>query len=61
MAKFCPNCGSEMIDEAAMCVKCGTMVGENNTNKNNEEKFYFFVFVSHIYKRRTVFLQGVGE
>ena len=38
MAKFCPNCGSEMIDEAAMCVKCGTMVGENNTNKNNEEK-----------------------
>ena len=37
MAKFCPNCGSEMIDEAAMCVKCGTMVGENNTNKNNEE------------------------
>ena len=21
-----------------MCVKCGTMVGENNTNKNNEEK-----------------------
>ena len=34
MAKFCPNCGSEMIDEAAMCVKCGTMVGENNTKKN---------------------------
>ena len=25
------------------------------------KKFYFFVFVSHIYKRRTVFLQGVGE
>ena len=23
------------------------------------KKFYFFVFVSHIYKRRTVFLQGV--
>ena len=35
MAKFCPNCGNEMVDEAAMCVKCGTMVGENNTNKNN--------------------------
>lgn len=38
MAKFCPNCGNEIVDEAAMCVKCGTMVGENNTNKNNEEK-----------------------
>ena len=24
------------------------------------KKFYFFVFISHIYKRRTVFLQGVG-
>lgn len=38
MAKFCPNCGNEMVDEAAMCVKCGTVVGENNTNKNNESK-----------------------
>lgn len=36
MAKFCPNCGNEMIDEAAMCVKCGTVVEGNNTNKNNE-------------------------
>jgi len=25
------------------------------------QKILFFVFVSHIYKRRTVFLQGVGE
>ena len=25
------------------------------------KKFYFFVFVSHIYKRRTVFLQCVEE
>ena len=38
MAKFCPNCGNEMVDEAAMCVKCGTMVEGNNTNKNNESK-----------------------
>ena len=38
MAKFCPNCGNEMVDEAAMCVKCGTMVGENNANKSNESK-----------------------
>lgn len=38
MAKFCPNCGNEMVDEAAMCVKCGTMAGGNNTKKNNEGK-----------------------
>lgn len=34
MAKFCPNCGNEMIDEAAMCVKCGTVVEGNNTNES---------------------------
>lgn len=38
MSKFCPNCGNEMVDEAAMCVKCGTMIGGNNTKKNNEGK-----------------------
>lgn len=47
MAKFCSNCGNEMLDEAVMCVKCGTMVGnvkkENttsntNTNTNNGGK-----------------------
>lgn len=35
MAKFCANCGNELADEAAMCVKCGTMVsGGTNTNTN---------------------------
>ena len=45
MAKFCPNCGNEMVDEAVMCVKCGTMVGNvkkenisSNTNINNGGK-----------------------
>lgn len=45
MAKFCPNCGNEMVDEAEMCVKCGTIVGgktnkkvtsDNNTKSTNE-------------------------
>ena len=39
MAKFCSNCGNEMLDEALMCVKCGTMVGnvkkENTTSNTN--------------------------
>ena len=45
MAKFCSNCGNEMLDEAVMCVKCGTMVGNvkkenttSNTNTNNGGK-----------------------
>lgn len=35
MAKFCPNCGNELPENAAMCVKCGTMV--DNTNKNKKK------------------------
>lgn len=41
MAKFCSNCGNEMLDEAVMCVKCGTMVGnvkKENSNTNNGGK-----------------------
>ena len=35
MAKFCTNCGNELPENAAMCVKCGKMVNENiSTNKN---------------------------
>ena len=35
MAKFCSNCGNEMLDEAIMCVKCGTMVGNAKKEKSN--------------------------
>lgn len=38
MAKFCPNCGNEMVDEAVMCVKCGTMIGGNTNNNANVKK-----------------------
>lgn len=35
MAKFCANCGTEMANEAVVCVKCGAMVnGGANTNVN---------------------------
>lgn len=38
MAKFCTNCGNELAEGAAMCVKCGTMVdGGNNKNKNKKK------------------------
>ena len=40
MARFCPNCGNELPDNAAMCVKCGKMLNEasNTTNKNSSKK-----------------------
>ena len=38
MAKFCPNCRNEMVDEAVMCVKCGTMIGGNTNNNTNVKK-----------------------
>ena len=38
MAKFCTNCGNELAEGAAMCVKCGIMVdGGNNNNKNKKK------------------------
>ena len=38
MAKFCINCGNELPENAAMCVKCGTMVNGSGNNKGNKKK-----------------------
>ena len=38
MAKFCANCGNELPENAAMCVKCGTMVNGSGNNKGNKKK-----------------------
>lgn len=35
MAKFCPNCGNELTDDAAMCVKCGKVLNSSNVSSNN--------------------------
>ena len=34
MAKFCPNCGNELTDDAAMCVKCGKVLNSSNVSSN---------------------------
>lgn len=31
MAKFCKNCGSELKEGADVCVKCGKVIAEENT------------------------------
>ena len=38
MAKFCANCGNELPENAAMCVKCCTMVNGSGNNKGNKKK-----------------------
>ena len=38
MAKFCTNCGKELVENAAMCLNCGKLVNENNTNNNGNGK-----------------------
>lgn len=38
MAKFCANCGNELPENTAMCVKCGTMVNGSGNNKGNKKK-----------------------
>lgn len=31
--KYCTNCGNELKDEAVICPKCGTQVGEKTKNQ----------------------------
>ena len=38
MAKFCTNCGKELDENAALCLNCGVLVGNTNTNQNKEKK-----------------------
>ena len=35
MAKFCPNCGSEVAENSNFCTKCGTNLGSDNTNNGS--------------------------
>lgn len=36
--KYCSHCGSELLDEAALCPKCGCMVNEIVTTTTVKEK-----------------------
>lgn len=38
MAKFCTNCGSELPENAAICVNCGNMIGDSGNNKKEKRK-----------------------
>lgn len=38
MAKFCPNCGTEMPDEAMFCTNCGSPFPDANADKGNAPK-----------------------
>ena len=35
MTKFCSNCGSEINENADICLNCGVMVNKNNNSNNN--------------------------
>lgn len=32
MAKFCSNCGKELLDNQEVCLNCGVLVSNNNSN-----------------------------
>ena len=34
MAKFCPNCGSEVTENSNFCTKCGTNLENNDTSSS---------------------------
>lgn len=36
MAKFCPNCGNEVQENQAVCLKCGVAITNNQTTTNTD-------------------------
>ena len=36
MAKFCPNCGNEVQENQAVCLKCGVSLSNNQNIANND-------------------------
>lgn len=38
MAKFCPNCGKELDNNAVFCPQCGTSFQSSNSISSNEKK-----------------------
>ena len=54
MAKFCPNCGNELVDNPDVCVKCGKMLSSNNGGAGSKNKivaallaFFLGVYGAH--------------
>ncbi|HIU11231.1 MAG TPA: DUF4234 domain-containing protein [Candidatus Onthocola stercorigallinarum] len=35
MAKYCPNCGNEVLENSNFCTKCGTNLNTGETKENN--------------------------
>lgn len=40
MSKFCPNCGTELPDDAMFCGNCGTKLCDCNTNHKETQQSY---------------------
>ena len=41
--KFCSNCGHELIDEAAICPNCGSVVGKIKTFGDSRSKAWAII------------------
>lgn len=41
MAKYCTHCGSEMNDDAVVCIHCGRSNVANNTEKDSDSKSWW--------------------
>ncbi len=37
MAKFCPNCGKELMEGADICTNCGKVLNKSNSQNNIED------------------------
>lgn len=54
MAKFCYNCGNELVENAYICTKCGVVVSQDKSNNNDSGSIgygilgFFFPLVGFI-------------
>lgn len=57
MAKFCPNCGNELIDNPDVCVKCGKMLSSNaNAGSKNKMVAAILAFFLGVYGAHNFYL-----
>ena len=70
MAKFCPNCGSEVTENSNFCTKCGTNLENNDTSSstviinnynstNNSNLFHYTIINKKTRNEYNVFVSSL--
>lgn len=58
--KFCTHCGAEILDEAAICTKCGCPVDSTTANTTSKPKLNVLALVGFILSLGSLILYYFG-